>query len=63
MRRNQDIRDMIKEAGLRMWEVAEVYGINAGNFSCKLRYELKEADRNKIIDAINRLKDEKKQEV
>lgn len=60
--RNQDIRDTIKNAGLKMWEVAEAYGIADSNFSRKLRYELSSADRSKIIDIIDRLADKREQE-
>ena len=57
--RNDDIKTMIKDAGLRMWQVAEVYGIADCHFSRKLRYELTEADRNRIIDIINTLAERK----
>lgn len=61
--RNQDIKNMIVEAGLKQWQIAELFGITDGNFCRKLRYELTEADRNKIIEIIDNLKNEHKQEV
>lgn len=57
--RNQDIKDMIKSAGLKLWMVAEVYGITDGNFSRKLRYELTPSERERIISIIETLKNRK----
>lgn len=37
---NIDIRNEAKEAGVKLWEIAEAYGINDGNFSRLLRREL-----------------------
>lgn len=45
---NKDIRNEAKEAGVRLWEIAEVYGINDGNFSRLLRRELSEDKKNDI---------------
>lgn len=58
--RNQDIRCLIKSAGVKMWQVAELYGISDGNFSRKLRYELSPNDKTKIIEIINQLKEDSK---
>lgn len=45
---NQDIREEIEGAGLKMWQVAERYGVNDGNFSRKLRLELSDEEKSKI---------------
>jgi len=45
---NQDIREEIEGAGLKMWQVAERYGVNDGNFSRKLRFELPPEEKAKI---------------
>ena len=55
MRANQTIRDKAKTCGVRLWQVAEVYGCNDGNFSRKLRRELPEEEQRKIIGIIEAL--------
>lgn len=50
---NQDIRAIAKEQGVMLWEIAEVIGINDGNFSRKLRHELSAEYKAQIIEIIN----------
>lgn len=52
---NQEIRNAAKEKGVKMWEIADVYGINDGNFSRKLRHELPEAEKTKILAIIDEI--------
>ena len=49
---NLEIRHAAKTAGLRLWQIAERIGINDGNFSRKLRRELPQAERDKILKII-----------
>lgn len=46
--KNLDIRNEVRNAGLRLWQVADCLGINDGNFSRKLRHELSESEKAKI---------------
>ena len=46
--KNNEIREEIKAANLRFWQVAEKFGLNDGNFSRKLRHELSDMDKAKI---------------
>lgn len=46
--RNSDIRQEIKSAGLRLWQIAEALGMQDSNFSRRLRHELSEAEKTKI---------------
>lgn len=55
---NQDIREEIIKAGLRLWQVAERYGCNDGNFSRKLRHELPKEEKERIRQIIRELKEE-----
>ena len=55
MQANQTIRDTAKAHGVKLWQVAEAYGINDSNFSRKLRKELPEAEQQRIIGIIHRL--------
>jgi hypothetical protein len=52
---NQDIRKMIRDSGLKYWQVAERYGVNDGNFSRKLRTELPDKEKVKILMIISEL--------
>lgn len=57
------IREHAKEAGVRLWEVAAAYGINDGNFSRKLRQELPQEEKRKILAIIDRLAQEKQEAI
>ena len=50
--RNSDIRQEIKSAGLRLWQIAEALGMQDSNFSRRLRHELSEAKKAKIREII-----------
>ena len=52
MKANHEIRIAAKEKSIKMWEIADVYGINDGNFSRKLRHELPDAEKAKIISKL-----------
>lgn len=52
---NQEIKSKAKEKGVKLWEIADVYGINDGNFSRKLRHELPEAEKAKILALIDEI--------
>ena len=55
--KNKDIREAAKAAGVKLWQIAEKLGINDGNFSRKLRFELSEAEKAKIFKIIEELKE------
>lgn len=48
-----EIKKMIQEAGLKLWEVAELWGCTDGNFSRRLRkpFNADEVERIKAIIA------------
>ena len=54
---NQAIRTAAKENGIELWRIANKLGINDGNFSRKLRFELSEAEKAKIFKIIEELKE------
>ena len=56
---NKGIREAAKKAGIHLWQVAEACGINDGNFSRKLRRELPQEEKQRILEAIDRLAREK----
>ena len=60
---NKEIRSAAKNAGIRLWEVATAYGINDGNFSRKLRQELPQEEKEKILAIIDRLAQEKQEAI
>lgn len=53
---NQDIRELMKENRVYIWEVAQAYGCAESTFIKKLRVELPQEDKDKIIAIINELK-------
>ena len=58
---NKEIRSAAKNAGVRLWEVAAAYGINDGNFSRKLRKELPQEEKDKILAIIDQLTKERQE--
>lgn len=52
---NADIREAAKEAGVRLWEVAERMGTTDSNFSRMLRHELSAAQKAKAMASIKLL--------
>lgn len=53
--KNQDVRMAAKQAGVFLWEIAAELGVNDGNFSRKLRKELPDAEKEKIMGIIEKL--------
>ena len=53
---NADIRHVIEESGVKYWEIANEYGLTDSNFSRKLRTELLDSEKQKILDIIEKLK-------
>lgn len=56
---NKEIRNAAGGHGLRLWEVAEAIGMNEFAFSRKLRKELPEEEKQRILEAIYHLAQEK----
>ena len=52
---NEEIRAMLKAAGIRQWMVAETMGVNESVFSRKLRRELPPEAKTAVTKAIERL--------
>lgn len=53
---NKDIRQAIKAAGLRHWQIADIYGLTDGNFSRLLRKELDQEKKEAVFSAIEEAK-------
>ena len=51
-----DIKKMIKDSGLKLWQVAEQIGCNDGNFSRMLRHDFDENKVKQIKEVISKLK-------
>ncbi|MBE2973390.1 hypothetical protein [Priestia megaterium] len=57
-KRNNDIRSAISNAQLTTWLVAEKLGVHENTLFRKLRKELPNEEKTKIMKAINALKNE-----
>ena len=55
---NTDIRKYAKTHGVRLWQIADELGISEITMSRKLRYELSEDEKQKILEIINELAEE-----
>lgn len=58
---NLDIRKAIESNNFKYWQVANKIKMNDGNFSRLLRTELDENNKNKILKAIEELKEEREE--
>lgn len=57
---NTDVKNSIKKAGLRQWQVADVLNCNESVFSRKMRKELPLEEKQRIFEAIEKLSKEEK---
>ena len=55
-KQNLEIRNATKEAGLKLWQVADAYGMTESSFSRFLRKELPPDIQSTILDIIHHLK-------
>lgn len=60
--KNRDIRNAAAGNGVFLWQVADVLGIADSSFSRKLRRELGETEKRKILDIISALAKEDRDE-
>ena len=60
---NKEIRNAAGGYGLKLWQVAEAIGMNESAFSRKLRRELPHEEKQRILEAIDRLAQEKREVV
>lgn len=51
--RNEEIRKAMKTKGLKQWQLAELLGISEQTMYRKLRTELPEDEKQKILGVIN----------
>lgn len=59
---NIDIRVKATESGVKMWQLAEKLGIHEGTLSRKLRHELPEEEKNKILALIDEIAEKESEE-
>ena len=57
--KNIEVRQAIKKAAIKYWQVADKIGITDGNFSRLLRHELSPEKKAEIFSAIAELRKEK----
>ena len=51
--RNMEIRQRLKECNIKHWELADLLGISESTLCVKLRKELPDNDRERILCVIN----------
>lgn len=61
MKSNMVIRSASKNAGVRLWQIAEALGIQETALSRKLRHELPTEEKNKILGIIEALAQERQE--
>ena len=56
---NSEIRAEAKNANVKLWEIAAMLGINDVTFTKRLRFELSDVEKSKILDIIEQIKAQK----
>ena len=51
--KNEMIRKALKDSGMKQWELAEMLGISEFTLSRKLRNELPQEDKDRILNLIH----------
>lgn len=57
--RSQEIKEVIKNSGVRQWQIAEYLGMNEFSLSRKLRSEIAPEFEKQILIAIMQIKQER----
>ncbi len=55
---NFDVRFAASKAGVKLWQIADALGMADSNFSRKLRKELPDDEKAKILEIIRRIAEE-----
>jgi predicted XRE-type DNA-binding protein len=57
-KKNIDVRQAIKQAGLKQWIIADRIGVSEATFTRKLRQELPDKEKQAIYKAIKEVREE-----
>ena len=50
--KNEDVRNAVKTAGLKLWQVADALNMTDATFSRKLRHELDAETKERIFEIV-----------
>lgn len=53
--RNKEIRSAMKEKGITQWQLGEMLGVSENTVNRKLRKELPDDEKKKILDIIRKV--------
>lgn len=53
--KNKEIREKAKKLGIRLWQIADKLGISEPTMTRKLRRELADGEKQKILNIIDEL--------
>ena len=56
---NTEIRDQAKALNVKLWQIADCLGVTDSTFSRKLRKELPEPEKSRILEIIENLSKQK----
>ena len=51
-----EIKEKIKSANIKLWQVAHAFGVTDATFSRKLRFDFNESDTQKVLAIIKELR-------
>lgn len=56
--KNAEIRQRAKAAGVRFWQLADALGVSEPTMTRKLRHELDQAEKDRLLEIINQIAQE-----
>ena len=56
---NEELRNAVRNSGVPFWKIAETMNVSAATMTRKLRRELPDAEKAKILDIIEQIKAQK----
>ena len=55
---NAKIREAARESGVRLWQIADAWGVNDVTFCKKLRHQFSPADERRALEIIEQIRKE-----
>lgn len=59
MKENQDMRNAARKAGIPFWKIADELGISEASMTRKMRRELPDAEKQRVLQIIEQIRKQK----
>ena len=62
VKENQDIRNVARKAGVPLWRIADALGVSEPTMTRRLRRELPEIEKQRILEIIEQIRERREGE-